>query len=73
MGDVRLTLRELRFLNNKLYGFYPMASSVKFNPSKADVPSFTVTRDDPELAPVYNTYLNTAGERAGVYNHFFIF
>ncbi|GMH64864.1 hypothetical protein TrST_g1243 [Triparma strigata] len=44
------------------YGFYPMASSVKFNPSKADVPSFTVTRDDPELAAMYNTYLNTASD-----------
>ena len=41
------------------YGFYPMANSVKFNPSKASPPSFTVAREDPELAAVYNSYLNT--------------
>lgn len=41
------------------YGFYPMASSIKYNPSKASAPSFTVAREDPELAAVYNTYLNT--------------
>ena len=42
------------------YGYYPMASCVKFNPSKASPPSFTVTREDPALAAVYNSYLNTA-------------
>ena len=42
------------------YGFYPMANSVKFKPSKASPPSFTVSRDDPDLASVYNQFLNTA-------------
>jgi len=41
------------------YGFYPMASSVVYNPSKASTPSFTVARSDSELAAVYNSYLNT--------------
>jgi hypothetical protein len=58
------TVKESRNRNvregDRYYGFFPMADSVTFEPSKASEAAFTVPRYDPDLAAVYNTYVNTA-------------